>query len=664
MSAIKTNTVLSLTREEPGDLRARGQLHESEQFYEHILTKDGDRFDALYQLGLIRLQQNKFADAEVLLGRAVKINKLAADAQHHLANALAGLGRFDEAAAHYRKALNLSPHDPGVHNNFGYLLQRLGRHKTAAEHYRKALSINPNYPEALTNLGNTLQSLDRTEEAIEKYRAALELRPEFAEAYNNLASALGASHLHEEAIEACHKALALTPNSPVPFINLANSLGALGRPYEALTYYQRAIEIDPTNAETYARAGFILFHCGRIQDAIAYSEKAIGIDPDHVSARNCLGFALRAVGRVEEAIGLFKETIAAAPRTAAAFYYNLATSKRISASDPDFAAMRRAAKDIGSFKLEDQIGLYFALGKAYADVGDHPRAFQQLLKGNALKRREFVNYDPAKILLHCERIKATFSADLLREKAGAGNPSPVPVFIIGMPRSGTSLVEQILASHPKVFGAGERFELDDLARAIRGKNGTEFPEAVAGMSSEELNALGTNYVTAMRSLAPDAERIVDKMPSNFVNAGLAQLALPNARIIHTCRDPRDTAVSCFSILFAMGHAYSYDLRELGQYVRDYQQLMEHWRQVLPKGTMIEVQYEELVGSLEPEAKRIIEFCGLEWDDACLSFYRTERPVRTASVIQVRQPIYSNSVGRWRSYEEELQPFLSALEQLP
>jgi tetratricopeptide (TPR) repeat protein len=388
----------------------------------------------------------------------------------------------------------------------------------------------------------------------------------------------------------------------------------------------------------------------------------LAIDPDHVGARNNLGFALRAIGRVDEAIGLFRQTIVAAPKSAAGLYYNLASSKRIAASDPDFAAMKRLAKDVGALKVDDQIGLYFALGKAYADVGEHARAFKELAKGNALKCRQFAGYDPEKALLRFERIRAAFSADLLRQKAGAGNPSPVPVFIIGMPRSGTSLVEQILASHPKVFGAGERYELGDLADAIEGKNGAEFPEAVAGISGEEFNALGTNYVTAMRALAPDAERIIDKMPSNFFNAGLAHLALPNVRIIHTRRDPRDTAVSCFSILFALGHAYSYDLRELGRYIAAYQRLMEHWRQVLPNGVMLEVQYEQLVGGLKTEAKRIVEFCGLDWDEACLSFYKTERPVRTASVIQVRQPIYPSSVGRWRAYENELQPFLSALEQ--
>jgi hypothetical protein len=263
-------------------------------------------------------------------------------------------------------------------------------------------------------------------------------------------------------------------------------------------------------------------------------------------------------------------------------------------------------------------------------------------------------------LTRFEQIRAALSAELLGARTSVGDPSSVPVFIIGMPRSGTSLVEQILASHPKVFGAGERYEFGDLVQGIAGPDGAEFPKVVAGMSDEQLRAMGTDYVRAMRSLAPQAERITDKMPSNFFHAGLIHLALPNARIIHTRRDPRDTAMSCFSILFAMGHPHTYDLAELGRYIRAYEELMEHWRRVLPKGVMLEVQYEDLVGNLEAEAKRIVAYCGLEWDDACLSFYKTKRPVRTASVIQVRQPIYNSSVGRWRPYEKELQPFLRAL----
>jgi tetratricopeptide (TPR) repeat protein len=643
-------------------LHGQGRLGEAETLYAEILRRDDRHFDSIYRLGIIRLQQNRFAEAEVLFRRAVKGDKRSADAQHHLAIALTGLGRLDDSIAHYRKALELRPRDAGAHNNIGYALQKLGRHDDAAGHFQKAVSINPDYPEAHNNLGNALQALDRTGDAIRHYRQALALRPNYAEAFSNLASALAVQNRHEEAIENCAKALALAPANAEAHMNLANSLGAMERPQDALAHYQKAAAIDPANAEAYARTAFMLFHLGRIGEAIAQCEKALTIDPNHVNALRNLGVALRALGRVDEAIGQFEKAIAAAPRDAAALYYVLATSKRMSAADPHFSAMQHLAGKMKSYSADNQIGLHFALGKTFADVGDHQQSLQHLYKGNALKRQEFVEHDEARLLARFARIEAVFSAKLLDDKKSLGNPSSVPVFIIGMPRSGTSLVEQILASHPGVFGAGERYELGDLAQAIAGPEGAEFPEAVAGMSGQALHALGTRYLDAIQPLAPAAKRITDKMPGNFFHAGLIHLALPNARIIHTCRDPRDTAMSCFSTLFAMGHPHTYDLAELGRYIRAYENLMAHWRRVLPKGAMLEVQYETLVGNLETEAKRIVDYCGLEWDDACLSFHETKRPVRTASVIQVRQPIYGSSVGRWRPYEKELEPFLRALSE--
>jgi hypothetical protein len=229
-----------------------------------------------------------------------------------------------------------------------------------------------------------------------------------------------------------------------------------------------------------------------------------------------------------------------------------------------------------------------------------------------------------------------------------------------MPRSGTTLIEQILASHPKVFGAGELREMANLAGRIGGAEGAAFPEAVPGLSREELRRIGAQYVQAVTRLAPGAERITDKMPGNFSLAGLINLALPNARIIHACRDARDTAFSCFSLLFSGTLEFTYDLAELGRYYRAYLKLMAHWREVLPEGIMLEVQYEDVVGDLESQARRIIAHCGLEWDDACLSFYTTERSVRTASATQVRQPIYQSSIGRWRLHEEALGPLLREL----
>ena len=643
-------------------LHRQGRVREAEALYEAVLRTQGDHFNSIHHLGLIRLQQNRLADAAVLFRRAVKINRKSADAQHHLAIALTGTGHFSGATAHYRKALDLRPRDAAAHNNFGYVLQKLDRHEDAARHYRQALSINPRYPEALNNLGNALQALDRIEEAIEQYRQALALRPNYAEAYSNLASALAARKLHEEAIANCQKALALAPDNVEAHINLANSLGATERPQDALMHYQKAIAIDPLNVEGHARTGFMLFHLGRIEEAITHCEKALSIKADHVNALQNLGVALRALGRVDEAIDSLEKAIAAAPRKAAGLYYTLASSKRMSAVDPHFAVMQQLTGEMDSLSVEDRIGLHFALGKSFADIGDHQRSFQHLLQGNALKRQEFVEYDEAKLLLRFERIRAAFTAELLASKRGVGDPSPVPVFIIGMPRSGSSLVEQILASHPKVFGAGERYEFGDLAKDIAGPGDVEFPEAVAAMSDEQLRTLGTSYLRAIQPLAPEAERITDKMPSNFFHAGLINLALPNARIIHTRRDPRDTAMSCFSILFAMGHPHTYDLAELGRYIRAYERLMQHWRQVLPEGAMIEVQYEDLVANLETQAKRIVQYCGLKWDSACLAFHKTNRPVRTASVIQVRQPIYKSSVGRWHPYEKELQLFLRGLSE--
>ncbi len=618
-------------------LQGQGRVREAEKLYESILRCDSRHFDSIFYLGLIRLQQSRFADAAILFRRAVKSTKKSADAQD----------------------LTLKLRDAAAHNNLGYALERLGRNQEAALHYEKALTIDPSYPEAHNNLGNVLQSLDRTEEAIAHYRQALTLQPNNAVSHNNLASALATRNRHEEAITHCEKALALAPSSAVAHMNLANSLRAIDRLQDALMHYEKAIAIDPDNIEAYARAGLTLFDLGCVPEAITQYEKALIIKPDHAKVLANLGIALRALGRAEEASRSFERAIAAEPKKAVGLYYDLAMCKRISVADLHFAAMQQLVNQIESFDVENQIGLHFALGKGYADVGDHQKAFEHFLKGNALKRRELVEHNESIFLTMVERLRSAFTSELLGSKQFVGNSSSLPVFIIGMLRSGTSLVEQILASHPKVFGAGERYELSNLVRGIVGPEGAEFPEAIVGMSDEQLRALGTSYLRAIGPLAPDAEHIIDKMPGNFLYTGLIHLTLPNARIIHTRRDPRDTALSCFSTLFANGQSHTYDLAEMGRHIHAYEKLMEHWRRILPEGAMIEVQYEELVGNIEREAKRIVEYCGLEWDDACLSFYKNRRQVRTASVMQVRQPIYSSSVGRWQLYEKELEPFLRA-----
>jgi tetratricopeptide (TPR) repeat protein len=370
--------------------------------------------------------------------------------------------------------------------------------------------------------------------------------------------------------------------------------------------------------------------------------------------------ALRELGRLAEARAALEQAVRLAPDNVR-YRLNLSLIVRFVAGDPHLAAIERLAQDSASLSVGDRIELHFALAKAYEDVGRHAEAFRQWLDGNALKRRQ-IAYNEAAALGSLDRTAAAFTSELIRTRQNAGQRSSVPVFIVGMPRSGTTLVEQILASHPQVFGGGE---LSHFSRAVKGirtpfGGSANFPELVLGMTDDDFRDLGVRYLAEIERLAPAAMRITDKMPTNFVFAGCIHLALPNAAIIHIIRDPIDTCTSCFSNLFSDGQHYTYDLAELGRYYRHYRALMAHWHRVLPAGRILDVRYEDVVADLEGQARCIVAHCGLGWDPRCLAFHQTDRPVRTASATQVRQPIYNSSIGRWRAHEPFLGPLLSEL----
>ncbi len=529
-------------------------------------------------------------------------------------------GRFDDAVAQFDKALAQKPDFAAAHNAIGIALRMGGRAQEAIRHYAAALAIKPDYAEVENNFGLALQALGRDAEAVDRYRRAFALAPDYFEAESNLAAALRALHRFTEAAEHCRNAVALRPSSAEAHNNLAAALQLLGRHDEALAEFDRALALAPQLA----------------------------------SAWHGRGTVLRTLGRLGEAQGAIEQAIAIQPRRAE-FYRSLAETKRFQRGDPHCALIEGLARDIAALPEDERIHLHFALGKVYADLAENERAFDHLLHGNALKRAKAAYDEPATIA-YLERIEALFSAAVMRERAGAGDPSPVPVFIIGMPRSGTTLVEQMLASHPQIHGAGE---LGDFEAAVAALGGG--PEGVpADIGDTELRRIGARYLAAVTPHAPEARRITDKMPANFRFAGLIHLALPNARLVHIRRDPVDTCLSCFSLLFGGEHPYAYDLAELGRFYRAYQKLMEHWRRVLPSGVMLEVGYEELVREFAPQARAIVAHCGLEWDQACLEFHKTERPVHTASAVQVRQPLYQSAVGRWRPRDGLLRPLLEAL----
>ena len=319
------------------------------------------------------------------------------------------------------------------------------------------------------------------------------------------------------------------------------------------------------------------------------------------------------------------------------------------------------AADSGRLPPEKMVYIHFALGKALEDVGDYRRAFEHFRQGNALKRHA-TRFDEAASCRDFTQIAETFDADVLRRLFGLGDPSPTPIFVVGMPRSGSTLVEQILASHPQVHAAGE---LDSLSRVVHAASTAGSAPAPAAepsnaLAAEPLRQVGQAYLASLPAVADGKTRIVDKAPGNFFHVGLIHLALPNARIIHTTRSPLDTCVSCFTRLFSDGQDYSYDLAELGRYYCRYEKLMAHWRSILPPGAMLDVEYEKVVDDLEGQARRLVEFCGLAWDAACLNFHQTNRPVATASSVQVRRPLYRTSLDRWRRYEAWLEPLLAEL----
>lgn len=627
--------------------------------------------------------------------RAIESSPGSAELHNNLGASLSLLGRFEEAVASYRQAIELQPGTAELHNNLGLALLDLDRLEEAAASCRRAIEIAPDHARAHDNLGVALNRLGQFEAAEASHRRALALLPQLAEAHNNLGAALSKLGRCEEAVASYRRALELALDSEETHNNLGNALGELDRLDEAAACYRRAIEIAPDYADAYANLGTVqvrsrqyeaaavsfrralaidpevaeanngLAHClseGRqLAEAIPHYERALRINPDYADAHNNLGIALRMVGRTAEGRREIETAIRLAPKRSE-FYVSLAASgRRFAENDPHLAAMEALARDAASLSTDDEMRLRFALGKALADVGRHEEAFSHLLAGNALKRQQ-TDYDEAVFLGTFSRIRSVFTAELMAEKAGSGDASPVPVFIVGMPRSGTTLVEQILASHPHVFGAGEIGDLADTVRRLITPQTASagFPEGVRDLSPAQLRELGASYAERLVALSPAALRVTDKLPGNYSFAGLIALALPNSRIIHTRRDAADTCFSCFSILFGGEQPQTYDLGELGRFYRAYEELMGHWRKVLPAGLMLEVQYEDVVADLEREARRIVAFCGLDWDDACLAFHKTPRLVWTASVNQVRQPIYHSSIGRWRPYKDGLGPLLAEL----
>jgi len=676
---------------------AAGRLVQAEGVLRQILQQRPNDVDALHQLAIVAHRVGKTAFAVQLIERALTVNPNVHILQANIAEMYRRIGQPQKAIEHGLKAIALKPDAADAHNNLGIAYFDVGEYEAAIQNYNTAISLRPRFPEAISNRGNALRNLHRFEEAEAAYRRALAINPNYAEALNNLGSVLRDLGRPAEAEHAYKRALALKPNYLEAANNLVLAYKDQERFDEALGAAQAALQLQPKNGDALAYTGAVYMEqkkielaldalkkslaiqpnkpetlnvmarawmeAGRADDEVECCSRAIALKPSYADPYNNMGNALKELGRFDEALAVFDKALALSPHEASGIYANLSDAKTFRARD-DGHLLGMEKLLAGKLSEEREIHLRFGAAKAFDDLKLYDEAFRHLLAGNALKRKS-IAYDEAATLEYFDRIRRTFTAEVVQSKSNQGFASTAPIIIVGMPRSGTTLVEQILASHPRVAGAGELKDLSDTVNNVRNRDGTlaPYPEYVPVLSEAELSRIGETYVAKLARRAPGVERITDKMPSNFYFVGLVHLALPGAKIVHTNRNAADTCVSCFSKLFSGELNQTYDLGEIGRYYRAYHQLMAQWRSILPPDAFLDVQYEEVVADTERQARRILDYCGLDWDPRVLDFHRTRRPIKTASSAQVRRPIYGSSVARWRNYERHLGSLLAEIGDL-
>ncbi|MCH9000434.1 MAG: sulfotransferase, partial [Proteobacteria bacterium] len=606
---------------------------------------------------------------------------------YKLGQALQAAGRPDEAAEAFASSIRLKPDLWPAHVALGAIHQRRGDRGEAAVHLKRGrrlalagsieraalaprrlgvwglvlaryghLGRKTMVSQAQCRLGRIYQGRGKLDAAKAAYRRALNANPDCIEALNALGEVLSGERAYDAAADHLEKARALEPDNPETLAVLAPVLAWLSRHDEAVSLAETCLVLGPDRPRSHCAMGWALHLKGDSAGAVPHFEKALAIDSRLVEGYLGLGTTLQSLGKLDEAVEQFRKCLSIEPSNGEALWY-LSRNLKLGTEDPEPAQLEQALTRT-RLSTTERMTLNFAAGKMYDDSDAVDKAFEHYKLANDLMDAEF---DPQDWVAQVTALIEICDAGFFEKSEGYGVSSELPVFIVGMPRSGTTLIEQILASHPDVFGAGELNQIRAGTKRLPASLGTEeaYPDCLPKVDKDTVRSLAAEYLETLRGLSPDAARITDKMPGNFLHLGFIALLFPQARVIHCLRDPLDVCVSNYVTRFTAGLPYTFDLTNLGLYYRQYERLMGHWRHVLPI-PMLEVRYEDLIADQAGVSRQLIDFCGLAWDDRCLAFHKTERAVLTASYQQVRQPIYSNSIGRWRRYEKHLGPLKSAL----
>jgi tetratricopeptide (TPR) repeat protein len=634
-----------------------GRADQGEALVRAALSETPDDANALYLLARITLGRRQPSEAVRLLQRALNLGGDTAAYHGLLGQALMAQGRLEDALEGFRRAIELEPDWAEGRFLLGTALGHLGRLEDALGAFGKAAELAPGNAAVWTNLGVSFTRLGRHEDAIKSLRRALALDPRNPECHHNIAVALMSQQRFTEAERHLGNALSLAPGHRGTGRALGEVLFNQKKYGPALPYLDAALEDEPDNHDLLLAAARCREAAGQPERAAEAYARALRLRPGSIGAMTGLAIVETNRGRLDKAVELYEAALDLEPDNPR-ILGNLARIRRFAPEDPLIAAMTRLAAS-GGIAFADRVQLEFALDKAFDDTGNYDEAFRHYETANRL-HASAKPFDVGAFQDFIERTTDVFDAAYFAERDSWGAADQTPVFIVGMGRSGTSLVEQILASHADGYGAGELEEIERLALDLARPGSAEtYPEAARTLGRQDAKRLGDSYVAELRALAPDALRISDKMPLNFQYLGFIATILPASRIIHCRRDPLDTCLSLYFQHFADDQPYAYNLEHLGLYYRAYERLMDHWRKTLPL-RVHDIVYEDLIARPEEEIRKLIAFCGLPWDERCLAFHETDRAVRTASLWQVRQPIHTKSVGRGRHYEAHLAPLKKAL----
>jgi tetratricopeptide (TPR) repeat protein len=608
------------------------KIQEAERWLRHSMKIAPNFAKPWSDLGQLLVDTRRPQEAVEVLETAVRLDATEGDAWFSLGKARAMLGRGREADQAFEKSFELNPGRKALAHAAEH--QQAGRWGEAEKLYRELLRNNPRDVNALRLLAGCALYAGRAREAERLLERAVRQAPDYVEARLDLGRVFKDQHRLADATEQFEQAIELEPGNFQAHYLLASVLAPAARTYESIEAYRKVLELCPL----------------------------------HAGAWLGLGHTLKTVGRQEEAIEAYRECIRLKPGNGE-IYWSLANLKTYKLSDADIAAIETqlGREDTADSREEDldtqsRVNFLFSLAKAWEDRGDYGRAWTYYEQGNSTQRME-ENYDPVRTEFLNDQVIQVFDRELLESRRGLGHLSNEPIFIVGLPRSGSTLLEQILASHSEVEGTAELPYASVVSNSL-GRNradGVSYPQSVRGLNAEQLRQLGQDYLDLARIHRTEGRpRFIDKMPNNFPMVGFLQLILPNAKIIDARRYPLDSCLSCYRQLFARGQSFTYDLTDIGEYFLQYQRMMDYWHEVLP-GRVLTVQYEDMVTDFDNQVRRLLDFCGLAFEENCVRFWETERPVRTASSEQVRQPIYTKSIHRWRQYEAQLGELIEVLE---